>query len=114
MPPINIKRHEHTDSSRIFYRLFPKQAYEECRGCHSGAKQCGPVNNLHDKCPCQGCIVMTSCTQYCDSYQQALKEAIIESPPMEVVDISYKGYSISLMHHGQKIIYNCTLRRYLK
>ena len=113
MNPINIKRHEHIDSSKLFYELFPKVKYEECRGCHSGARQCGPVNNLHDKCPCQGCLVMTSCTQYCESFQQALKVAITNSPPMKIVGISYKGYAISAMNNGTRVIYQCSLRRYI-
>lgn len=96
----------------LFREVVPLSNYDECEGCHTGTERCAIVHYLHRFCPCDGCMVKTSCTQYCDLYLEAVTVTTSGINNIHLVSASYKGITSVIKSAGQKLQFDQLLRRY--
>ena len=82
--------------SEVYRDVVPESDYEECKGCHNGSDRCPYVHTLYKHCPCSGCLVKTSCTDYCISYQTSIKIESVKSKKIKTSNLNNKGYDVKV------------------
>ena len=100
---MSIEFQENTE--KIYKRIVPDSNYIECEGCHNGKHKCPMVHILYLKCPCNECLVKTSCTDYCESYLQAIKKEARDSDIFHLTKISHKGYNLQMNYKNNKTLF---------
>jgi len=99
----------------LFREAIPESNYKECYGCHTGSHRCAAVHTLHKICPCNGCVVKTSCTDYCEEYLYSLRMAAVSHKrgKLRITEYSNAGYIAILKFKGQKIQWRNRLWRHM-
>jgi hypothetical protein len=100
--------------SEIYRDVVPDSDYEECKGCHVGTVKCPYVHTLHKNCPCTGCLVKTSCTDYCIPYQNSIAIESVKSKKIKVSNLNNKGYDIKVKKGKVYISITVRLWRWLE
>ncbi len=99
---------------KLYREVVPESNYEECHGCHQGTIRCIGVHTLYSICPCVGCLVKTSCTEYCEEFLLRLRMSLARNRRMTWVKGTHKGYIIMIKYKRQKFKISHTLKRWME
>lgn len=107
---------EPNESYKLYRQIVPESDYEECKGCHAGSAKCPIVHYLHRICPCNNCLLKTSCTEYCEKYLGFIINIAKENKEQfRLLQISKKGYSIEFKSRdGRKVRVGKWLKRWME
>lgn len=102
------------DAHKLFRQVVPESDYEECKGCHTGSAKCFVVHYLHQNCPCNNCLIKTSCSEYCDKYIGCIINIARENiDKFRLLYIDKRGYAIEFDVDGIKVISKKILKRWI-
>ena len=101
------------EPSEIYKEIVPDSNYEECKGCHTGTSRCPYVHTLYKYCPCSNCIVKTSCTEYCISFQKSIAFESVNNDKISVSNLNNKGYDVIVKNGYERISLKVRLWRWM-
>ena len=104
------------ESYKLYRHFVPESDYEECKGCHAGSEKCPLVHYLHKGCPCNNCLLKTSCTEYCEKYRSyIINVSKANKDQFRLVSVSKKGYSVEFdFKDGRKLTIGKWLKRWME
>ena len=98
-----VKETEQEQLTRIYREIIPPSSYDECEGCHHGSDRCALVHILYKQCPCDKCLVKTSCTNYCSTFLLKLVNIAGESEDkFHITHVSPYAYHVVITGRAKR------------